>query len=133
MSMTNKLSFSVPAVFQLGAIGAVLLSATPASAAWTNGVKYGGSMVMDLYVPTAVDASPGIVVALHYCSGNAGSAHSWLQGEADKYGFLVIAPGAGGNCFDATPARSGERDQIAKMVAYVVTQNHVDASKVFAA
>jgi len=131
--MTNKRSFSVPAVFHLGAIGAVLLSATPLHAAWTNGVKYGGSMVMDLYVPTAVDASPGIVVALHYCSGNAGSAHSWLQGEADKYGFLVIAPGAGGNCFDATPARSGERDQIAKMVAYVVTQNHADATKVFAA
>jgi acetylxylan esterase len=88
---------------------------------------------MDLYVPTNVDASPGVVVALHYCSGNAGSAHSWFQAEADKYGFLIIAPGAGGNCFDATPARSGERDAIAKMVAYVVTNNKADPTRVFAA
>lgn len=131
--MTIKLRFSVPAFFQLSALGAVLLSATPALAAtWQTGVKYGGNTIMDLYVPTVVDASPGIVVALHYCSGNAGSAHGWLQDSADKYGFIVIAPGAGGNCFDATPARSGERDAIAKMVAYVVDKNHADATKVFA-
>src|SRR6187402_296361 len=131
--MTNRLNFTVPAFFQLGAVGVVLLSATPAHAAWDEGVKYGGTTIMHLYTPAKVDASPGIVVALHYCSGNAGSAHGWFEALADKYGFLVIAPGAGGNCFDATPARSGERDAIAKMVAYVVTQNHVDASKVFAA
>ena len=134
--MTNRLRSSVPAVLHLaatGAVGAVLLSATPALAAWQNGVKYGGSNVMDLYVPTNVDASPGIVVALHYCGGNSGNAHSWLQGEADKYGFIIIAPGAGGNCFDASPTRSGERDAITKMVAYVITQNHADPSKVFAA
>lgn len=55
----------------------MLASVTPAFAArWQNGVKYGGSTVMDLYVPTTPDASPGIVVALHYCGGNSGNAHS---------------------------------------------------------
>jgi len=131
--MTNSLRFSVPAFFQLGAVGAVLLSATPAVAAWEEGVKYGGNTIMHLYTPAQVDASPGIVVALHYCSGNAGSAHSWFQALADKHGFLIIAPGAGGNCFDASPTRSGERDAIAKMVAYVVAQKNADPKKVFAA
>ena len=132
--MTNLRRFILPAFFHLGAVGAVSAVATPAFAAsWQNGVKYGGTTVIDLYVPTTVDASPGIVVALHYCSGNSGSAHSWLQSDADKYGFIIIAPSAGGNCFDASPTRSGERDAITKMVAYVVTQNHADATKVFAA
>lgn len=126
--------FSVPAFFQIGAMSAIVASASPALAAsWQNGVKYGGSTVMDLYVPTNVDAAPAVVVALHYCGGNSSNAHGWMQGEADKYGFIIIAPSAGGNCFDATPARSGERDAIAKMVAYVVTNNHADATKVFAA
>jgi len=132
--MLGHRRFSVPAFFQLGALGAVLAAATPAAAAsWQNGVKYGANMTMDLYVPTNVDASPGIVVALHYCGGNSSNAHPWLQGEADKYGFIIIAPGAGGNCFDATPARSGERENITKMVTYVVTNNHADAKRVFAA
>jgi acetylxylan esterase len=131
--MTNSFRFSVPAFFHLGAVGALLLSASPARAAWEEGVKYGGNTIMHLYTPTQVDASPGIVVALHYCSGNAGSAHSWFQALADKHGFLIIAPGAGGNCFDASPSRSGERDAIAKMVAYVVAQKNADAKKVFAA
>lgn len=134
MPMTSKRRFSVPAFFQLGAVGVVLAATTPALAAtWQTGVKYGGNTIMDLYVPTNVDPSPGIVVALHYCSGNAGSAHSWLQSEADKYGFIIIAPGAGGNCFDAKPARSGEREAISKMVAYVVTNNKADPTRVFAA
>jgi poly(hydroxyalkanoate) depolymerase family esterase len=132
--MMSKRRFNIPVFFQVGACGAVLAAANPALAAtWQTGVTYGGNTIMDLYVPTNVDASPGIVVALHYCSGNASSAHSWLQSDADKYGFIIIAPGAGGNCFDATPARSGERDAITKMVAYVVTKNHADPTRVFAA
>jgi len=110
-----------------------LFAAAPAHAAWQEGVNYGGSTIMHLYVPTKVDASPGIVVALHYCGGNAGNAHPWFQSLSDMYGFIVIAPGAGGNCFDATPARSGERDAITKMVSYVVSKNNADPKKVFAA
>lgn len=102
-------------------------------ASWKCGVDYGASTKMDLYVPTKVDASPGIVVSLHYCGGNAGNAKPWFQSLADKYGFTIITPGAGGNCFDAKPERSGERDAIVKMVKYVISQNHADPSRVFAA
>jgi len=131
--MTYRRRCSVRGFFQFGALGAVLASSTPAFAGSWASLKWGGSMTADLYTPTTVDASPGIVVALHYCGGQASNAHSWLQGEADKYGFLIITPQAGGNCFDASPTRSGERDSIAKMVAYVVTNNHADPTKVFAA
>jgi len=129
--MSNRLRFSAAAFFHFGAVS--LLAAPSFAATWQNKVNYGGSTTMDLYVPTNVDASPGIVVALHYCGGNSSNAHGWLQSASDQYGFIIIAPGAGGNCFDATPARSGERDAITKMVAYVVTQNHADPTKVFAA
>lgn len=133
--MTTPLRLVPPA---LAVVAAVCLSPTASLAQqcptnWKCGVDYGASTKMDLYVPTKVDASPGIVVSLHYCGGNAGSAKPWFQSLADKYGFTIITPGAGGNCFDAKPERSGERDAIVKMVKYVITQNHADASRVFAA
>lgn len=116
------------------ALAGVLLVAGPSFAAtWQNNVNYGGSTTMDLYVPDKVDASPGIVVSLHYCGGNSSNAHGWFQSLADTHGFIIIAPGAGGNCFDATPARSGERDAITKMVSYVIMKNNADKTRVFAA
>jgi acetylxylan esterase len=100
---------------------------------WQNKVNYGGSTVMDLYVPDKVDASPGVVVSLHYCSGTSSNAHGWFQQYADMYGFIIIAPSAGGNCFDAGLGRSGERQAIANMVAYVIDKNKADKTRVFAA
>lgn len=119
-------------------LAALMLAPTPSfaqscDAGWKCKVSYGASTVMDLYVPTKLAASPPIVVALHYCGGNSGSAHPWFKQYADQYGFVIIAPSAGGNCFDATPQRSGERDNIVKMVQYVVTQNSADTKRVFAA
>jgi poly(hydroxyalkanoate) depolymerase family esterase len=112
----------------------VLFAATPAVAAqWQNKVNYGGTTVMDLYVPDKVKTSPGVVVSLHYCSGNSSNAHGWFQSYADQHGFVIITPSAGGNCFDATPARSGEREAITKMVQYVISKNNADKARVFAA
>lgn len=129
--MTTTLRFVAPAAASLAT---VLLAISPSLAAsWQTRVNYGGNTPMDLYVPDKVDASPGIVVSLHYCSGNAGNAHGWFQGLADQHGFLIITPQAGGNCFDATPARSGEREAITKMVQYAITQHHADPTRVFAA
>ncbi|MGK4003445.1 PHB depolymerase family esterase [Sorangium sp. So ce1036] len=129
--MTTKLRFVAPAVASLAT---VLLGVSPSLAAsWQTNVRYGGNTAMDLYVPDNVDASPGIVVSLHYCSGRAANAHGWFQALADQHGFVIITPQAGGNCFDATPARSGEREAITKMVEYVITQNNADAARVFAA
>jgi poly(hydroxyalkanoate) depolymerase family esterase len=133
MRISLRLAVLVTAGFAGVLLTPALSSAQSCSGGWKCGVSYGANTIMDLYVPTKVDASPGIVVSIHYCSGNAGSAHGWFQSAADKYGFIIIAPGAGGNCFDAKPERSGERENITKMVQYVVTQNHADPKRVFAA
>jgi poly(hydroxyalkanoate) depolymerase family esterase len=133
MRISLRLAALVTAGFAGVLLTPALSSAQSCSGGWKCGVSYGANTIMDLYVPTKVDAAPGIVVSIHYCSGNAGSAHGWFQSAADKYGFIIIAPGAGGNCFDAKPERSGERENITKMVQYVVTQNHADPKRVFAA
>ena len=130
--MSIRLKYSLPALLQLSA---VFFAASPSLAAtWKTNVNYGGSgTTMDLYVPDQVDASPGVVVALHYCGGSAANAHSWFQSLADKYGFIIIAADAAGNCWDSSPARIDEKAAIVKMVDYVVTQNHADKAKVFSA
>jgi poly(hydroxyalkanoate) depolymerase family esterase len=58
-----------------------------------------------------------------------------LASLADQHGFIIVAPsvGAGKNCWNATPARSGEPAAIVKMVQHVITQNEVDPKRVFAA
>ena len=121
----------------LASFAAVLLAASPSLAAtWMNNVSYGGSgPTMDLYVPDRVDASPGIVVALHYCSGTSGNTHSWFQSLSDQHGFVIISPDVGGpqNCWNATPARSGEAAAIVQMVNFVAMQRNADRTKVFAA
>lgn len=129
---THRLMYRMRALLQLSAI---VLAASPSLAAtWKTNVNYGGSgTTMDLYVPDAVDASPGIVVALHYCGGSAAAAHSWFQSLSDKYGFIVIAADAANNCWDSSPARSGEKAAIVQMVNYVISQYKADKSKVFSA
>lgn len=109
-----------------------LLQASPALAGWEDSVQYGANTRMDLYTPDQVAASPAVVVVLHYCSGNSTSGRSWLQQDADRHGFLIIAPGAGGNCFDAGLGRSGERANIVQMVEYAVEQKGADPTRVFA-
>ena len=134
MSTTSRFgrSLRITCAFAFGL--ATALSAAPAFAAqWQERVNYGANTIMDLYIPDRVDDSPGIVVSLHYCSGNAGNAHGWFQSYADMYGFLIIAPGAGGNCFDATATRAGERENISKMVDYAVRMHGADPTRVFAA
>jgi acetylxylan esterase len=113
-----------------------LLTASPSDAAtWKNNVNYGGSggFNMDLYVPDKPATSPAIVVAIHFCNGNSGSTHSWFQSMSDKYGFIIISPGAGTNCWDSSPGRSGSKAAIVQMVQYVVKQNNADSNRVFAA
>jgi poly(hydroxyalkanoate) depolymerase family esterase len=112
----------------------VLLAAAPSFAAsWQTNVQYGGNMPTDFYVPdNPADPAP-VMVALHYCGGTKGNAQGWFKGSADQYGFIIITPQAGGNCFDATAARGGERGEIVKMVDYAVSQYNGDPSRVYAA
>jgi acetylxylan esterase len=127
--MSFRLRRTVPALL---ALSSALLEVSPAVAAtWQTNVNYGASTRMDLYVPDAPASPAPVVVTLHYCSGMASNAR-WLQSYADMHGFILITPQAGGECFDANPARSGERANIVAMVEYVVETHGGDATRVFA-
>lgn len=59
-----------------------------------------------IYVPKKLAASPGIIVAIHYCTGTAqayytGSPYATL---AEQYGFVVIYPSSpnSGTCWDVS-------------------------------
>src|SRR4051812_32689562 len=118
------------------ALAVAMLAAAPARAgSWQMNVNYGmsGNPTMDLYTPTTPKPSAGIIVAIHYCSGNAGATHSWFQSLADQYGFYIISPNAGTNCWDASPGRNGSKAAIVAMVNYVITQKNADRTRVFSA
>jgi poly(hydroxyalkanoate) depolymerase family esterase len=111
-----------------------LLAASPAHAgSWSNSYAFGATLKGDLYTPTTPAASPAILVAIHMCSGHSSTVHGWFDSFADQYGFYIIAPDAGKNCFDASAARSGDKAAVVTMVNYVITNKHADASRVFAA
>lgn len=131
--MSKRFRHSVPAFLQ---VATVLLAATPSLAGWGSLNKdYGGSLQMRLYTPGTPSASPAVLVALHYCGGNSSNA-TWFDSAAEKNGFYVIAPDAGGGanvCFDASLGRSGERADIVKMVQWVIDTKNADKNRVFAA
>jgi len=113
-----------------------LFATSPALGAWEANVNYGGSggPSMDLFTPNTPDASPGVVVALHYCTGTAMNARGWFESLANQHGFLVIAPDVGAaECWNAAPERTGERAAIVQMVDYVVSDRGADPARVFAA
>ncbi|KAF4160489.1 hypothetical protein CNMCM6936_003923 [Aspergillus lentulus] len=96
---------------------------------------------MYIYVPNKMAAEPGIVVAIHYCTGTAeayytGSPYAKL---AEQYGFIVIYPESPyeGKCWDVSSKATlthnggGNSNSIANMVAWTKKQYQVDRSKVF--
>ena len=109
-----------------------LLAATPARAAWQTNYAFGATLKGDLYTPTKLGTPPAILVAIHYCGGNAGAAHGWFQSAADTNGFYIITPDAGKNCFDSSASRDGDKAAIVKMVDTVVALGG-DKTRVFAA
>jgi len=110
-----------------------LLAATPAQAgSWQSSYAFGATLKGDLYTPTKLGTPPAILVAIHYCGGNSGAAHSWFQSAADTNGFYIIAPDAGKNCFDSSASRDGDKAAIVKMVDTVVALGG-DKTRVFAA
>src|SRR5690606_32910521 len=112
-----------------------LLLAQPALAAsWQEGVDYGGSTNMNLYVPDDVDASPGVVVALHSCGNQyEGDSRNYVQSSADEYGFIIIQPTNGApDCWTADAGQDGEKPDIVNMVQYVLENHGADPNRVFA-
>ncbi|TKA66202.1 hypothetical protein B0A55_08629 [Friedmanniomyces simplex] len=123
-----------------------LVAAAPLArrAALTQVTNFGSNPTnteMFIYVPSKVVANPPVIVAIHYCSGNAqayyeGSPYAQL---ADQYGFIVIYPSSpySGTCWDVSSTKAlthnggGDSNAIANMVTYTISKYSADASKVF--
>lgn len=94
-----------------------------------------------IYVPKKLAASPGIVVAVHYCTGTAQAYYSGspYASLAEQYGFIVIYPSSphSGTCWDVSSKATlshdggGDSNTIANMVKWTLTQYKADAAKVF--
>ncbi|KAB8220000.1 putative acetylxylan esterase A [Aspergillus novoparasiticus] len=96
---------------------------------------------MYIYVPTNLASNPGIIVAIHYCTG---TAQAYYQGSpyaqlAETHGFIVIYPESPyeGTCWDVSSQATlthnggGNSNSIANMVTWTTKQYNADSSKVF--
>jgi acetylxylan esterase len=94
-----------------------------------------------IYVPKKLAASPGIIVAVHYCSG---TAQAYYQGSpykdlSEKYGFIVIYPSSphAGTCWDVSSKATlsheggGDSNTIANMVKWTIKEYKANTAKVF--
>ncbi|KAF8596567.1 acetyl xylan esterase [Ceratobasidium sp. AG-I] len=95
-----------------------------------------------VYVPTTLKSSPGLLAAIHYCTGTAQAFYSGTgyKALADQYGFIVMYPNApdSGGCWDVhstatlTHNSGGDSLGIASALRYLITAYGVNTSKVFA-
>ncbi len=95
---------------------------------------------MYVYVPDTLAARPGLLVAVHYCTGTGPAFFNGSQFDelADRHGYIVIYPSVtrSSQCFDvASPAaltRDGGSDPVGikSMIDYVRARYPVDASKI---
>jgi acetylxylan esterase len=94
-----------------------------------------------LYEPKKLATKPGIIVAIHYCTGSAqayysGSPYAQL---AEQYGFVVIYPSSphSGTCWDVSSKATlthnggGDSNGIANMVTWTINKYNADTCKVF--
>ncbi|KAF2635022.1 acetylxylan esteras-like protein 1 precursor [Massarina eburnea CBS 473.64] len=94
-----------------------------------------------IYVPKALASSPGIVVAIHYCTGTGTGYYNSTPYKtlAEQYGFIVIYPSSphDGACWDVsseatlTHEGGGDSQTIAQMVRWTTSEYTADSSKVF--
>lgn len=129
----------------LTALAAVTL-APPASAATlievTNFGPNPSSLRMYLYVPDAVAPRPGLLVAVHYCTGTGPAMYANTQyaALADRYGYIVVYPSVtrSSQCFDVSSPQALRRDGgsdpvgIKSMVDHVRQRYAVDPDRIFA-
>ncbi|MFC3501583.1 PHB depolymerase family esterase [Micromonospora krabiensis] len=129
----------------LTALAAVTATAPASAAALTEVTNFGANpsnLRMHLYVPDRVAPRPGLLVAVHYCTGSGPALYSGTQfaALADRYGYLVIYPSAtrSGQCFDVSSPQALRRDggsdpvAIMSMVSYVRQRHDVDPTRIFA-
>ncbi|KAF2190568.1 carbohydrate esterase family 1 protein [Zopfia rhizophila CBS 207.26] len=94
-----------------------------------------------IYVPKKLAESPGIVLAIHYCTGTAQQYYnnSPYKTLSEQYGFIVIYPSSphSGTCWDVsskatlTHEGGGDSNTIANMVLWTINEYKADKSKVF--
>ncbi|MEV4843131.1 PHB depolymerase family esterase [Micromonospora matsumotoense] len=125
---------------------AAIAAPTPASAATLTQVTNFGAnpsnLQMYLYVPNTVAARPGLLVAVHYCTGSGPAFYSGTQyaALADRYGYIVVYPSVtrSSKCFDVSSPQALRRDGgsdpvgIKSMVDYVRSRYAVDPNRIFA-
>ncbi|CAE7181270.1 unnamed protein product [Rhizoctonia solani] len=95
-----------------------------------------------VYIPTTLKAKPGLLAAIHWCSGTADAYYSGTQYKqfADQYGFIVLYPDAPDStgCWDVhsnetlTHNAGGDSLGIASGLRYLINRYNVDTDKVFA-
>ncbi|KAH8831945.1 carbohydrate esterase family 1 protein [Flagelloscypha sp. PMI_526] len=94
------------------------------------------------YVPSGLSASPGLVVALHYCTGSASAYYGgtqWKNLADSKKNFIVIYGDSprSGKCWDVSTAATLKHDGgsdslgIANAVRYALNNWGVNPAKVF--
>jgi poly(hydroxyalkanoate) depolymerase family esterase len=128
------------------ALAGVLLPATSSRAASLREVTGFGTnpsqLRMFLYVPARLMPEPAIVVAVHYCHGDAQAFYNGSEFArlADQHGFIVVFPSvtqASDGCFDvassATLTHDGGGDSrgIVSMVEYVLQNHDADPEQVY--
>jgi acetylxylan esterase len=140
---------TVRLLVMLTSVAAAIFVATPSVAAslsgpisgWSSGVP--GYISMYEYVPAKLAAKPPILVASHYCSGNAMGMFGEVSGAnvvsaADQYGFVIIFPQTSNNCWDVGSKQSlthnggGDTQAIVEMVNYAISKHGGDANRVYA-
>ncbi|MEV4535916.1 PHB depolymerase family esterase [Asanoa sp. NPDC049518] len=132
-------------VLATAVVAATLLVASPAKAATlTEVTNFGanpGNLRMYVYVPDRVAARPGLLVAVHYCTGSGPALYSGTEFArlADQYGYVVVYPSvtASDGCFDvastATLTHNGGSDSlsIVSMTRYAQQTYNADPSRTF--
>ncbi|GGM26103.1 MULTISPECIES: extracellular catalytic domain type 1 short-chain-length polyhydroxyalkanoate depolymerase [Micromonospora] len=123
---------------------AVVTAPAPASAATLTQVTNFGTnptnLQMHLYVPDRLAARPGLLLALHYCTGSGPAVHTGfgLSALADRYGFIVVYPSVtrSSKCWDVSSAqalrRGGGSDPVGlkSMVDHVRQRYPVDTERI---
>ncbi|SNT00089.1 esterase, PHB depolymerase family [Asanoa hainanensis] len=132
-------------VFAAAVVAATLLVASPAKAATlTEVTNFGanpGNLRMYVYVPDRVAARPGLLVAVHYCTGSGPAFYSGTEFArlADQYGYVVVYPSvtASDGCFDvastATLTHNGGSDSlsIVSMTRYAQQTYNADPARTY--
>ncbi|WP_433533037.1 extracellular catalytic domain type 1 short-chain-length polyhydroxyalkanoate depolymerase [Micromonospora sp. CA-263727] len=144
MKKTIRLWCAALAAVALTALAALSVATPASAAALTEVTNFGtnpSNLRMYLYVPDRVAARPGLLVAVHYCTGTGPAMHSGTQfaALADRYGYIVVYPSVtrSSQCFDVSSPqalrRGGGSDPVGimSMVDHVRQRYPVDPARIF--